>query len=50
VSTVIAVVPADFNIKLVAAADVIVSMVGVVIVGEVPKTLAPVPVIVVVEM
>jgi hypothetical protein len=45
-----AVVPALFNVRAVAAAEVIVSMVGVVMVGLVPNTFAPVPVIVEVEM
>jgi len=55
VSTVIAVVPADCKVSAVAAAlesELIVGvvMVGDVMVGDVPNTLAPVPVIVEVEM
>ena len=50
VSTVIAVVPADCKVSAVAAALESELIVGVVMVGDVPNTLAPVPVIVEVEM
>jgi hypothetical protein len=50
VSIVTAVVPADCKVSAVAAALESELIVGVVMVGDVPNTLAPVPVIVVVEM